>query len=49
MAAPSGFLAGREVNISDALANLVGLGLIMAGRRARAGARAKSTPPMATG
>ncbi len=47
------FSPGREVHITDALANLVGLaiglGLVMAGRRTRARARAKSTPPMATG
>ncbi len=49
------FSAGREVHIADALANLaglaIGLGLVVAGRRTRAGARAraKTTPPMATG
>ena len=47
------FSPGREVHIADALANLVGLaigfGLVVAGRRIRARARTKSTPPMATG
>ena len=40
------FSTGREVHIADALANLVGLaigfGLVMAGRRARAGAGSRS-------
>jgi VanZ family protein len=49
------FSAGREVHVADALANLVGLaiglGLVMARRhtRAKARARVKSTPTMATG
>ena len=51
------FSAGREVNINDTLASLVGLaigfGLVVASRRVRAGARAagraKNRPPAATG